>query len=173
MKILDACCGSKLFWFDKKCNFATYMDIREETYEIYNKKVNVKPDVIADFRDMPFEDCTYDLVVFDPPHLKWVGQNSIMKGQYGQLDKDRWPEDIKQGISEVTNRLTGTKFTKKATNSSSWKKTLLGTAAPASGVFNVGDEVINTTPTAGGYKGWVCTASGNPGTWKGFGLIQD
>ena len=100
MKILDACCGSKLFWFDKKCNFATYMDIREETYEIYNKKVNVKPDVIADFRDMPFEDCTYDLVVFDPPHLKWVGQNSIMKGQYGQLDKDRWPEDIKQGMSE-------------------------------------------------------------------------
>lgn len=23
-----------------------------------------------------------------------------MKGQYGQLDKDNWPEDIKQGMSE-------------------------------------------------------------------------
>ncbi|OTN77099.1 hypothetical protein A5886_002179 [Enterococcus sp. 8G7_MSG3316] len=100
MKILDACCGSRLFWFDKECNFATYMDIREEEYEIYGKKVNVKPDVVADFRDMPFADCTYDLVVFDPPHLKWAGQKSIMKGQYGQLDKDNWPDDIKRGMAE-------------------------------------------------------------------------
>ncbi len=34
-KILDACCGSRLFWFDKDCSFATYMDIREEEYEIH------------------------------------------------------------------------------------------------------------------------------------------
>lgn len=70
MKILDACCGSKMFWFDKDNEYTTYMDIREETFEIYRKKVNVKPDVIADFRDMPFGDNTYDLIVFDPPHLK-------------------------------------------------------------------------------------------------------
>ncbi|EGP5197703.1 hypothetical protein EH359_13410 [Enterococcus faecium] len=93
--------------------------------------------------------------------VRHIGDKDQAEGIYGDI------------TSEVTNRLTGTKFTKKATNSSSWKKTLLGTAAPASGVFNVGDEVINTTPTAGGYKGWVCTASGNPGRWKGFGLIQD
>ncbi len=96
MKILDACCGSKLFWFDKNCSFADYMDIREETYEICGKKVNVKPDVVADFRNMPFKDNTYDLVVFDPPHLKWAGQKSIMKAQYGQLDKDNWTSDTKQ-----------------------------------------------------------------------------
>lgn len=89
-----------MFWFDKDCSFATYIDIREEEYEIHGKKINVKPDVVADFRDMPFEDNVYDLVVFDPPHLKWVGQNSIMKGQYGQLDKDSWPEDVKLGMSE-------------------------------------------------------------------------
>lgn len=76
------------------------MDIRTEEYKIHGKKVNVKPDVVADFRDMPFESMTYDLVVFDPPHLKWAGQNSIMKGQYGQLDKDNWQADIKQGFIE-------------------------------------------------------------------------
>ena len=81
MKILDACCGSKLFWFDKENSFTTYMDIREENYEICGKKINVKPDVVADFRNMPFDDSTYDLVVFDPPHLKWAGQKSIMKAQ--------------------------------------------------------------------------------------------
>lgn len=110
MKILDACCGSKLFWFDKDNSFATYMDIREESYEIYGKKVNVQPDIVADFRAMPFADDTYDLVVFDPPHLKWAGQISIMKAQYGQLDKDNWPDDIKKGMQECLRVLkpTGT-----------------------------------------------------------------
>lgn len=57
----------------------------------FTVKVNVTPDVVADFRDMPFEDNTYDLIVFDPPHLKLAGPNSsIMKAQYGQLDKDNW-----------------------------------------------------------------------------------
>ena len=110
MKILDACCGSKLFWFDKDNEYTTYMDIREESFEIHGKKVNVTPDVVADFRDMPFEDNTYDLIVFDPPHLKWAGPNSIMKAQYGQLDKDTWPDDIRQGMSECMRVLkpTGT-----------------------------------------------------------------
>ena len=110
MKILDVCCGSKLFWFDKDNEFTTYMDIREESFEIHGKKVNVKPDVVADFRSMPFDDNTYDLIVFDPPHLKWAGPNSIMKAQYGQLDKDNWPDDIRQGMSECMRVLkpTGT-----------------------------------------------------------------
>lgn len=100
MKILDVCCGSRMFWFDKENEFTTYMDIREEEFEIHGKKINVKPDVVADFRNMPFEDNTYDLIVFDPPHLKWAGVNSIMKAQYGQLNKETWPEDIKKGFDE-------------------------------------------------------------------------
>ena len=38
--------------------------------------INVDPDVVADFRDMPFEDDVFDMVVFDPPHLRHVGENS-------------------------------------------------------------------------------------------------
>ncbi|NBJ75120.1 SAM-dependent methyltransferase, partial [Neglecta sp. X4] len=26
MKILDACCGGRMFWFDKQNPFVTYMD---------------------------------------------------------------------------------------------------------------------------------------------------
>lgn len=100
MKILDACCGSRMFWFEKDHPDVTYMDIRQEKFEIHAKKVNVDPDVIGDFRDMPFDDETFDLVIFDPPHLKWAGQNSIMKAQYGQLDKETWQEDIFLGFSE-------------------------------------------------------------------------
>lgn len=59
---------------------------------------------------MPFEDNTYDLIVFDPPHLKWAGKSSIMRAQYGQLDKDNWPDDISRGMDECMRVLkpTGT-----------------------------------------------------------------
>ena len=54
IKILDACCGSRMFWFDKNESHTTFMDIRQETFEIHGRKVNVNPDVVGDFRDMPF-----------------------------------------------------------------------------------------------------------------------
>lgn len=50
-------------------------------------------------------------------------------------------------------------------------KQLTGTAPPASGIFSVGDKLLNTAPAAGGFTGWVCTVAGSPGTWKGFGSI--
>jgi hypothetical protein len=52
----------------------------------------------------------------------------------------------------------------------------MGTTAPTTGVWNVGEKVINATPTAGGYEGWVCTTAGDfagtPPVFKGFGAIQ-
>jgi len=46
-----------------------------------------------------------------------------------------------------------------------------GAAAPAAGTWHIGDRVINTAPASSGYLGWVCTADGVPGTWRGFGVI--
>lgn len=46
-----------------------------------------------------------------------------------------------------------------------------GTAAPTSGAWSRGDQIINSQPNAGGYIGWVCIATGTPGIWKGFGII--
>lgn len=43
---------------------------------------------------------------------------------------------------------------------------------PLIGSWIVGDVVENSIPSAGGYKGWICVTSGNPGIWKGYGLIQ-
>ncbi|MGJ6379858.1 class I SAM-dependent methyltransferase [Listeria monocytogenes] len=84
----------------KKNKDTIYMDIRSEQFEVYGKKINVSPDIIGDFRSIPFENEIFDHVVFDPPHLKWAGKDSIMKAQYGQLDKDTWKEDIAQGFHE-------------------------------------------------------------------------
>ena len=47
-----------------------------------------------------------------------------------------------------------------------------GSAAPTTGTWVQGDRILNSAPTSGGYSGWICTASGTPGTWKTFGLIS-
>lgn len=43
---------------------------------------------------------------------------------------------------------------------------------PTGSQGTLGDVVWNTSPLAGSYIGWVCTATGNPGTWKTFGAIS-
>lgn len=47
-----------------------------------------------------------------------------------------------------------------------------GDAAPTDGTWQRGDIVLDETPTAGGFIGWVCTTAGTPGTWKTWGEIS-
>lgn len=101
MKILDACCGSRMLWFDKKNPLVTFMDNRElEDTLCDGRKLEVKPDVIGDFRSIPYEDESFNLVVFDPPHLMKVGENSWLAKKYGKLNKDTWREDLSAGLAE-------------------------------------------------------------------------
>lgn len=100
-----------MFWFDKDNEQTTYMDIREYHEELTTGHIiDVAPDVVADFRDMPFENETYDLIVFDPPHLIYAGENSWMFKKYGKLDLSHWAEDLKKGFDECMRVLkpTGT-----------------------------------------------------------------
>ena len=53
----------------------------------------------GDFRNMPFEDATFRLVVFDPPHLVRLGANSYTAHKYGKLFSS-WETDLKQGFDE-------------------------------------------------------------------------
>ena len=98
--ILDACCGSRMFWFDKKNPLALFADIRDEEYILCDgRNLKVHPDIVSDFTDMPFLDKSFKLVVFDPPHLLKVGKNSWLAKKYGKLPED-WPRVIKKGIDE-------------------------------------------------------------------------
>jgi hypothetical protein len=76
------------------------MDNRTENTTLCDgRKLIVKPDIVADFRNMPFEDESFYLVVFDPPHLLKAGDKSFLALKYGRLEQT-WQEDIKQGLSE-------------------------------------------------------------------------
>lgn len=98
--ILDACCGSKMFWFDKNNKNTIYMDNRETEERLCDGRIlKITPDIVGDFRNIPFKDNTFCLVVFDPPHLIKVGEKSWLAKKYGKLDNN-WKEDIKKGFEE-------------------------------------------------------------------------
>lgn len=109
-RILDACCGSRMFWFDKQNPDVVFADNRElETTLCDGRKLVIKPDVKMDFRDMPYEDETFKMVVFDPPHLIHAGEKSWIGKKYGILPKD-WETYISSGFDECMRVLKKMEF---------------------------------------------------------------
>ena len=105
--ILDATCGSRTIWFDKHNTQCLYVDNRIEqcsgiwksTKSDSERLCIIEPDIVADFTALPFEDNSFYLVVFDPPHLWHVGQNAWLAKKYGKLPKN-WQPLIRDGFAE-------------------------------------------------------------------------
>lgn len=57
--ILDACCGSRMFWFDKHNPNTLFVDKRCETVTAKDRdkirSIEVKPDIVADFTNLPLK----------------------------------------------------------------------------------------------------------------------
>ena len=106
-KILDATCASRSIWFNKQHPAAVYMDKRQYHEArlwksgdgLSERTLDVSPDIVADFTDMPFEDETFHLVVFDPPHLIRAAETAWLVKKYGKLDEN-WPQMLKEGFDE-------------------------------------------------------------------------
>lgn len=104
--VLDACCGSRMFWFDKNDSRAIFVDKRRETHELPDssskagkRTLVVAPDIIADFTALPFADNSFALVCFDPPHFLSNGAKSWLGLKYGTLSGD-WREMLRGGFLE-------------------------------------------------------------------------
>lgn len=98
--ILDACCGNRYMWFNRQHPNALFMDIRREKFIACDgRPVNVDPCLIGDFRQMPFADQSFKLVVMDPPHFNQLGKNSFTAQKYGKLFPS-WETDLKAGFDE-------------------------------------------------------------------------
>jgi SAM-dependent methyltransferase len=110
-EILDACCGGRMWWWDKKHPLAVYMDVHRAEKGSAAKFDGGKrhaspgwecePDVLGSFTAMPFEDESFQMVVFDPPHNVRpggpLGVNGLM---YGALHPDTEQEDLRLAFVE-------------------------------------------------------------------------
>ena len=61
--VLDVCCGSRMFWFDRKDDRAVFVDKRRESHSLRDKSsrggsrtLTINPDIVADFTSLPFQD---------------------------------------------------------------------------------------------------------------------
>jgi SAM-dependent methyltransferase len=104
--ILDVCCGSRMFWFDREHPTALYIDTRCERHTLPDassrggsRELDIAPDIIADFGSLPFPADSFALVVFDPPHLIRNGSKGWLAKKYGKLDDD-WRTELRRGFAE-------------------------------------------------------------------------
>ena len=107
-RVLDPCSGSRMMWFDRGHPDVVFGDKRRETVTVTDRShgradgtrtLTVDPDMLMDFRALPFNDGTFRLVAFDPPHLVRAGPRSWLAAKYGKLGQD-WRDDLRQGFAE-------------------------------------------------------------------------
>lgn len=103
-KILDVTCGGRSIWFDKHHPAALYCDKRRGEHkgmwkDAPNCDLVIAPDVVCDFTALPFENNSFALVVFDPPHLTGAKETSWLVKKYGKLDSE-WPKMLHDGYKE-------------------------------------------------------------------------
>lgn len=96
--ILDPCCGSRMFYFDKEDDRVDFRDNRTLAKELCDGRIlNIAPDTIGDVTNIDAPDNSFHLVIFDPPHLE-VG-SGWQVDKYGKLPEN-WREWMKKAFSE-------------------------------------------------------------------------
>ena len=99
-RVLDPACGSRMFWFDKANPDVIFGDIRSESHTLCDgRSLVIAPDVVLDFTALPFNDESFHLVVFDPPHLDNAGPKGWQGLKYGKLPKE-WRDYLAKGFAE-------------------------------------------------------------------------
>lgn len=101
--ILDCTCGCRSIWFEKNEPHTLYCDRRQEHFESdygAHRTIHIEPDMIADFTNLPFDDNTFHMVVFDPPHIIGHSNGWINKRYSNYSTKEEALESVSKGIAE-------------------------------------------------------------------------
>jgi len=116
--VLDATCGGRSMWLpeNKERDDTLYIDSREEAKGFVDEALpeslrpnnpgyEVAPDDVEDYRNLPYLDESFSLIVFDPPHIiRPDGMETltgIMTKKYGSLHAETWQDDLRQGFEEL------------------------------------------------------------------------
>jgi len=109
MKILDATTSIKGMWYQPDNDYTVFMDQRYE--DIRMKKgisngyilLRIHPDIIAKWAHLPFKNNSFDMIVFDPPHI--IRNEGIKNGsitlKYGILHHQSWREVLRSAFVEL------------------------------------------------------------------------
>lgn len=109
-EILDATCGGRTIWHpeNKDSENALYIDKREREDGFHGhegRTYGVHPDEIQDFRDLPYDDESFNLIVFDPPHVitedGMENLSGYVRKKYGALRAETWQSDLRRGFKEL------------------------------------------------------------------------
>jgi len=62
----------------------------------------VEPDMVADFCHLPFDDSSFKMVVFDPPHTIRPNPETggVIAERYGRLGTKDWAQTLELGFKE-------------------------------------------------------------------------
>jgi len=104
--VLDVCCGSRMFWFDRANPLTVFADVRHETHLLKDKSSKggyrtsvIAPDIRSDFTKLPFRSNHFAHVVFDPPHFNRNGQSGWIAKTYGTIGSN-WRQELRLGFAE-------------------------------------------------------------------------
>ncbi len=99
---LDPCCGSMMMYFQKNSRLVITCDNRQiNTTLCDGRNLTINPDVLCDFRELPFLDKSFLHVIFDPPHLISGGDKSWIIKKYGRLPAKHWRQYLSDAINEI------------------------------------------------------------------------
>lgn len=73
-RVLDVTANKRSMWNGVEWPDVTFADMDPE----------MKPDIVQDFRAMTVPDASYDVLVFDPPHLPAASASPLSHEDYGQ-----------------------------------------------------------------------------------------
>jgi SAM-dependent methyltransferase len=112
-EILDATCGGRSIWHpeNKDRHDTLYIDKREldslnrEEFGHSPRNYSIEPDEVQDYRDLPYDDESFNLIVFDPPHAVRGDGMETLSGvsfrKWGCLHAETWQDDLERGFSEL------------------------------------------------------------------------